>query len=226
MKHVLFSFDTKAVLACAALAMTSGCSYLPDTVSPALDSYRAYAQSSAQTSAQPGASEQQLELVNSELQLTLNDRQLKDRQLTEQQRYQINRFIQQQGGRYKQRIAVSANVASLQPIADELDKLLSMQGITADNRRFLANEQLPSQQVKMVSEYFQVASQPCQTQQKVRIGCATQHNLALSLPDPVQLIRGRQLAGADGVKAINAIQKYRTGETAAADTNTTDFFER
>lgn len=42
------------------------------------------------------------------------------------------------------------------------------------------------------------------------LGCATQNNLALMVAEPKDLIQARALDGADGVVAVNAIERYQT----------------
>ena len=44
-------------------------------------------------------------------------------------------------------------------------------------------------------------------------GCATQTNLGLMVAEPRDLVRGRALAPADGVREAEAISRYRAGET-------------
>lgn len=42
------------------------------------------------------------------------------------------------------------------------------------------------------------------------LGCATQSNLAMMVADPKDLIQARSLDGADGVAAVNAVERYQT----------------
>lgn len=42
------------------------------------------------------------------------------------------------------------------------------------------------------------------------LGCATQNNLAMMVAEPKDLIQARTLDGADGVVAVNAIERYQT----------------
>ena len=42
------------------------------------------------------------------------------------------------------------------------------------------------------------------------LGCATQNNLAMMVAEPKDLIQARTLDGADGVAAVNAIERYQT----------------
>ena len=42
------------------------------------------------------------------------------------------------------------------------------------------------------------------------LGCATQNNLAMMVAEPKDLIQARALDGADGVVAVNAIERYQT----------------
>ncbi|WP_300002990.1 CpaD family pilus assembly lipoprotein [uncultured Cedecea sp.] len=42
------------------------------------------------------------------------------------------------------------------------------------------------------------------------LGCATQNNLAMMIAEPKDLIQARMLDGADGVAAVNAIERYQT----------------
>jgi glycosyltransferase involved in cell wall biosynthesis len=44
-------------------------------------------------------------------------------------------------------------------------------------------------------------------------GCATQTNLGLMVAEPRDLVRGRPLAPADGVREAEAIARYRAGDT-------------
>lgn len=42
------------------------------------------------------------------------------------------------------------------------------------------------------------------------LGCATQNNLAMMVAEPKDLIQARSLDGADGVAAVNAVERYQT----------------
>lgn len=51
------------------------------------------------------------------------------------------------------------------------------------------------------------------------LGCANTANLGLMVADPVDLVRGRALAPADGIPAAQAVEKYRTAGGKSETTN-------
>lgn len=207
MKHF-----NKLVTAAVVTLLSSGCS----TLSPVTDNFRSYTQPSLNQQDTP----QQLQLVNVELNLTAEQGKL-----TPQQSQQLVEFIQQQGLSYKQRIIVKSNLTSLNRLLKPIETILNEQGIHASHRQYIADNSIANGQLTVISEYFQLLLAPCKVGDKVQLGCASKQNLAVSLPDSGQLIRARQAMAADGVKAVNSIQSYRTTEQTNSSDNS-DFFSR
>lgn len=145
----------------------------------------------------------ELELVNAQLELVPLGQVL-----TSQQKTQLHKFIALQGSSYPQRIIITANKPLISRHQEQLYQLLLNQGVQATNIAFRYNEQSVDS-VMIISEYFRALAPACHQGSYADLGCASSRNLAMMVADPAQLIRGAGLAPSDGVKATEAIKRYR-----------------
>jgi pilus assembly protein CpaD len=121
--------------------------------------------------------------------------------------------------------------------AESVRRFLDDQGVGAVGVRQIAyGERAPAapgstaeawqqnRRVEVVIERYVVVLPPCPDWSRQsgtdfanlphsNFGCATQTNLGLMVAEPRDLVRGRPLAPADGVREAEAIARYRAGET-------------
>jgi pilus assembly protein CpaD len=172
-----------------ALVLLSGCSHT-------LTQY-----TEMPVSAKPVAIE--LELINAKLELLLTNKTPSGKEQA-----QLYKFIALQGNRYPQRVLVTANEKLITRHQKVLHKWLLTLGIQGSNIAFRYSDK-PIDSLVITSEYFRAIAPACNNTHYADLGCASSRNLAMMVADPAQLIRGASLAPMDGVKAVEAIKRYR-----------------
>lgn len=145
----------------------------------------------------------ELELVNAKLELTLINEALSGKEQT-----QLYKFIALQGNSYPQRVAIVANEPLITRHQKVLRQLLLTLGIQGSNIAFRYSDKTANSLV-ITSEYFRAIAPACHSTSYADLGCASSRNLAMMVADPAQLIRGASLAPMDGVKAAEAVKRYR-----------------
>jgi pilus assembly protein CpaD len=145
----------------------------------------------------------ELELVNTKLELTpINEA------LSGKSQAQLYKFIALQGNSYPQRILVAGHEKLITRHQKELRQLLLTLGIQGTNIVFRYSDK-PADSLVVTSEYFRAIAPACHNTSYADLGCASSRNLAMMVADPAQLIRGASLAPMDGVKAAEAVKRYR-----------------
>jgi pilus biogenesis lipoprotein CpaD len=145
----------------------------------------------------------ELELVNAKLELILINEALSGKEQT-----QLYKFIALQGNSYPQRVAIVANEPLITRHQKVLRQWLLTLGIQGSNIAFRYSDK-PTDSLVITSEYFRAIAPACNNTHYADLGCASSRNLAMMVTDPAQLIRGASLAPMDGVKAVEAIKRYR-----------------
>jgi pilus biogenesis lipoprotein CpaD len=145
----------------------------------------------------------ELELVNAQLELVALTQSL-----GVQQQSQLYKFITLQGNSYPQRVKVAGSKQLITRHQTQLRQWLLMFGIQATNIAFSDNNQSNNRLI-ITSEYFRTIAPACHNGSHADLGCASSRNLAMMIADPVQLIRGASLVPMDGVKATEAVKRYR-----------------
>ncbi|KGJ91192.1 CpaD family pilus assembly lipoprotein [Colwellia psychrerythraea] len=145
----------------------------------------------------------ELELVNAQLELVPLGQAFNSKQ-----QMQLHRFIALQGNSYPQRVIIAANEPLITRHQEQLRQLLLNQGVQATNIAFRYSEKSVNS-VIIISEYFRAVAPACHQSGYADLGCASSRNLAMMVADPAQLIRGASLAPTDGVKATEAVKRYR-----------------
>ena len=189
---------SKLVMAIALTVLVSGCapfkrlSYItpaPSATEPAID----------------------VSLLNSQVTLAVTQQQLSlaNKQL-------INTLIRSGGNSYKQHVLVNAAPATLRQHRQALTDALIGAGIVSSQLRLVATDDMEPTHVTLTTEYFVATAPGCQQGFNIVLGCATARNKAISVSSPVQLIRGKRLGPADGVRQVKAIETYQNPPTPPA----------
>jgi type IV pilus biogenesis protein CpaD/CtpE len=129
----------------------------------------------------------------------------------------LSALVTQAGHRVKQRVVVVGDVQSIKKHRLQMGVLLANVGVLPSQVNYRVESAFKSQQLRVISEYFEANSVVCQQGSRVRLGCASANLLSAMVVDPSTLIRGKTLGAADGTKAVNAIEKYKNIETKEAD---------
>lgn len=144
----------------------------------------------------------ELELVNAQLELAPLGQALNSHQQT-----QLKKFIALQGNSYPQRVVIVANEPLITRHQEQIRELLLNQGVQVTNIAFRYKKS--GNNLRVISEYFRALAPACHQSSYADLGCASSRNLAMMVADPAQLIRGASLAPTDGVKATEAVKRYR-----------------
>lgn len=120
------------------------------------------------------------------------------------------RNLVNQGGHFaKQRYAIKVNQADISRVKQRYLSLLSQFNVLPEQIIFQPSSEQSVNNVTIVAEYFEANSVACKKSDKTPLGCASANLLSAMVVDPATLIRGKRLGSADGVKAVNAVQKYQ-----------------
>ncbi|AOR60087.1 CpaD family pilus assembly protein [Pectobacterium parmentieri] len=138
---------------------------------------------------------------------------------------QLNIMLKDQGRLSAQTLTLIPHSASGEQMAGRLATVLKNAGADAQNvkqmRRSTASGQTGD--LEVISEALVVKTTRCTindpNQLMVKpfdgigyLGCATQNNLAMMVAEPRDLIQAKALDNADGVAAVNSIERYHKGE--------------
>lgn len=138
---------------------------------------------------------------------------------------QLNTMLKDQGRLSKQTLTLIPHSVRGEQMAGRLATALKNAGADARNlkqqRRSTASGQ--SGDLDVISEALAVKTTRCgvndPNQLMVKpfdgvgyLGCATQNNLAMMVAEPRDLIQAKALDDADGVAAVNSIERYHKGE--------------
>ena len=154
-----------------------------------------------------------IELINAKLTLA-TDSELAARH------HQLKDFLLRQGSSYKQRVLILATPATLATQRQQLTNQLLRAGLTGRQLLFKADTEVNPSEITLISEYFVPVAPACNGN---ALGCATSRNLAMSVADPAQLLRGLYPAPADANKAIRALTSYREGTQDEKSSSLIDF---
>lgn len=150
------------------------------------------------------------------------------RGLNEDSLRRLNTLLNQQGRLAHQSITMTPYTVRGEQIATRLASALKNAG--ADGQKIIVLRRGASAgqrgDLEVLSQALAVTTSRCQINdpnlQMVKpfegmgyLGCATQNNLAMMVADPRDLIQARSLDGADGVTAVNSIERYQQDEVKA-----------
>ncbi|MFJ5483290.1 CpaD family pilus assembly protein [Pectobacterium actinidiae] len=138
---------------------------------------------------------------------------------------QLNIMLKDQGRLSAQTITLIPHSTSGEQMAGRLATVLKNAGANPQNVKQLRRSTASGQNgdVEVISEALVVKTTRCTindpNQLMVKpfdgvgyLGCATQNNLAMMVAEPRDLIQAKALDDADGVAAVNSIERYQKGE--------------
>lgn len=138
---------------------------------------------------------------------------------------QLNIMLKDQGRLSAQTITLIPHSASGEQMAGRLATVLKNAGANPQNVKQMRRSTASGQNgdLEVISEALVVKTTRCTindpNQLMVKpyeaigsLGCATQNNLAMMVAEPRDLIQAKALDDADGVAAVNSIERYHKGE--------------
>lgn len=138
---------------------------------------------------------------------------------------QLNVMLKDQGRLAKQTLTLIPHSVRGEQMADRLAVVLKNAGTDARNVKQLRRSTAGGQtgDLEVISEALAVKTMRCEVNNPDQLmvkpfegigylGCATQNNLAKMMAEPRDLIQAKALDAADGVTAVNSIERYHKGE--------------
>ncbi|MBJ7222680.1 MULTISPECIES: CpaD family pilus assembly lipoprotein [unclassified Brenneria] len=138
---------------------------------------------------------------------------------------QLNVMLKDQGRLSKQTLTLIPRSARGEQMAARLASVLKNAGADAQKVKLMraATAGAQSGDVEVISEALAVKTTRCQVNDPGLLmvkpfegigylGCATQNNLAMMVAEPRDLIQAKALDDADGVVAVNSIERYQSDE--------------
>ncbi|GKW02891.1 CpaD family pilus assembly protein [Pectobacterium carotovorum] len=138
---------------------------------------------------------------------------------------QLNIMLKDQGRLSAQTLTLIPHSASGEQMAGRLVTVLKNAGANAQNVKQMRRSTASGQNgdLEVISEALVVKTTRCTindpNQLMVKpyeamgsLGCATQNNLAMMVAEPRDLIQAKALDSADGVTAVNSIERYHKDE--------------
>ncbi len=138
---------------------------------------------------------------------------------------QLNVMLKDQGRLAKQNLTLIPHSVRGEQMADRLATVLKNAGADARNVKQLRRSTASGQtgDLEVISEALAVKTTRCEVNNPDQLmvkpfegvgylGCATQNNLAKMVAEPRDLIQAKALDDADGVTAVNSIERYHKGE--------------
>ncbi len=138
---------------------------------------------------------------------------------------QLNKLLNQQGRLARQSLTITPYTVRGEQMANRLANALKNAG--ADGKKLIVQRRTFSSgqhgDLEVMSQALAVTTSRCQINDPGMLmvdpfasmgylGCATQNNLAMMVSDPHDLIQARALDDADGVTAVNSIERYQQDE--------------
>ena len=121
----------------------------------------------------------------------------------------LQSLVARGGHRAKQRFVIFASKQGIASFRQRLTPLFFNVGILVSQLRFKESTDSTTQQLSIISEYFQANSIACEKSDRAILGCASSNLLSAMVVDPATLIRGKRLGPSDGVKAVNSVKTYQ-----------------
>lgn len=138
---------------------------------------------------------------------------------------QLNVMLKDQGRLDKQTLTLTPHSVRGEQMADRLAIVLKNAGADPRNLKQLRRTTASGQQgdLEVVSQALAVKTARCSVNDPDQVmvkpfdgvgylGCANQNNLAMMVAEPRDLIQAKALDDADGVMAVNSIERYHKGE--------------
>lgn len=142
------------------------------------------------------------------------------RGLTPESLKQLNVMLKDQGRLSQQNLTLAPHSARGEQMAARLAAALKNAGAQAEKVKVMPTRNVVGQgDLDVVSEALAVKTSRCQINDPDQLmvkpfdgvgylGCATQSNLAMMVAEPRDLIQAKTLDDADGVVAVNSIERY------------------
>lgn len=138
---------------------------------------------------------------------------------------QLNVMLKDQGRLSKQTLTLIPRTVRGEQMAARLASVLKNAGADAQKVKLMRTSSAGGHagDLEVISEALAVKTARCQVNDPNLLmvkpfegmgylGCATQNNLAMMVAEPRDLIQAKTLDDADGVMAVNSIERYQTDE--------------